>query len=197
MPEKKVKENIENQIPDKPWITSGFKKSIKKKWSLYHKWQKSKLHEDHLKYKTHLNSLTHLKKKAEIKYYHDRAKLYGQDKAKTWRLVNEISNYKRKQKTKIDCLIDKHGNVHTDDESKANCLNNHFGTVGKDMAQKYENIDPSSLKDPLSFIKKHVDNSFVLSQTSTFEISNLIDKLNNKKSTVEGNDLYYLMTAVY
>ena len=59
--------------------------------------------------------------------------------------MNEISNYKRKQKTKIDCLIDKHGNIHTDDESKANCLNNHFGTVGKDMAQKYENIDPSSL----------------------------------------------------
>ena len=33
-------------------------------------------------------------------YYQDKAKLYGQDKSKTWQLVNEISNYKRKEKNK-------------------------------------------------------------------------------------------------
>ena len=99
LPERKVKEN--NNIPDKPWITSGFKCSIQKKWSLFKKWQKTKLPSDHLKYTTHLNLLTHLKKKAEIKYYADKAKLYGSDKSKTWQIVNEITNYKRKQKTSI------------------------------------------------------------------------------------------------
>ena len=51
------------------------------------------------------------------------------------------------------------------------------------MAEKYQNMPPSSLKDPLSYIQKKVNNSFVLSGTSAFEISTLIRKLNNKKSS--------------
>ncbi len=150
-------------ISDKPWITAGFKVSINKKWSLFHKWRKTKLPADWIKYTKHLNLLTHLKKKAEILYYRNKAKLYGQDKSKTWQLVNEISNYKRKEKTNIKCIIDKDGNEHTDPEDKANCLNNHFGSVGKNMAENCKNIPPSRLKDPLSFIQRKVHNSFVLS----------------------------------
>ena len=133
MPLQKQKENP--SCPDKPWITSGFKVSINKKWSLFHKWKKSKMPEDWLKYTKHLNLLTHLKKKAEILYYRNKAKLYGQDKSKTWQLVNEISNYKRKVKTNVKCIIDENGNELTDPVSKADCLNNHFGNVGK-MWQK-------------------------------------------------------------
>ena len=40
--------------------------------------------------------LTHIKVKAMNMYYRDLSHLYGQDKAKTWQLVNEISNRKRK-----------------------------------------------------------------------------------------------------
>ena len=145
--------------------------------------KKTKLTSDWLKYTKHLNLLTHLKKKAEIMYYRNKAKLYGQDKSKTWQLVNEISNYKRKVKTNINCIIDKNGNEHTDPKSKANCLNDHFGNVGKNMAEKCQNIPSSCLKDPLSYIKKKVDNSFVLSRTNSYEISTLIRKLNNKKSS--------------
>ena len=180
MPLQKKKENV--ICPDKPWITSGFKVSINKKWTLFHKWKKTKLISDWLKYTKHLNLLTHLKKKAEIMYYRNKAKLYGQDKSKTWQLVNEISNYKRKVKTNIKCIIDKDGIEHTDPVSKANCLNDHFGSVGKNMAENYQNT-PSSLKDPLSFMQKKIHNSFVLSGTNSFEISTLIRKLNNKKSS--------------
>ena len=42
---------------------------------------------DWIKYTKHLNLLTHLKKKAEILYYKNKAKLYGQDKSKTWQLA--------------------------------------------------------------------------------------------------------------
>ena len=153
-----------------------------KKWTLFHKWKKAKLLPDWLNYTKHLNLLTHLKKKAEIMYYRNKAKLYGQDKSKTWQLVNEISNYKRKVKTNIKCIIDKDGIEHTDPVSKANCLNDHFGSVGKNMAENYQNT-PSSLKDPLSFMQKKIHNSFVLSGTNSFEISTLIRKLNNKKSS--------------
>ena len=69
MPLRKFKENVE--CPDKPWITSGFKISINKKWSLFHRWKRTKTPEDWLKYTKHLNLLTHLKKKAEIMHYHN------------------------------------------------------------------------------------------------------------------------------
>ena len=98
-----------------------------------------------MKYTTHLNLLTNLKKKAEIKYYADKAKLYGSDKSKTWQLVNEITNYKRKQKTSINCIVDKEGNELTDDKEKADCLNEHFGSVGKIMADQCDNLNFSSL----------------------------------------------------
>ena len=87
-------------------------------------------------------------------YYRNKAKLYGQDKSKTWQLVNEISNYKRKVKTNVKCIIDENGNELTDPVSKADCLDNHFGNVGKNMAEKYQSTPSSSLRDPLSYIQK-------------------------------------------
>ena len=60
--------------------------------------RKSKKIEDYQKYKSHLNVLTHIKVKAENMYYRDKSILYGQDKAKTWQLVNEISNRKKKSR---------------------------------------------------------------------------------------------------
>ena len=51
------------------------------------------------------------------------------------------------------------------------------------MAEKFDDIDPNRLKDPLEYMKEEVRNSFVLSPTSTYEMHTLIDKLNNKKSS--------------
>ena len=81
--------------------------------------------------------MTHLKEKAKNKYYRDKSELYGNDKSKTWQLVNEIANYKRKNKTNIKTIIDGKGNKLTDPINIANCLNNHFATVGKEMAQLF------------------------------------------------------------
>ena len=51
------------------------------------------------------------------------------------------------------------------------------------MAEKFDHIDNSRLKDPLDFMKEEVKSSFVLSPTSTYEVHTLIDKVNNKKSS--------------
>ena len=65
--------------------------------------------------------------------------------------MNEIANYKKKTKTNIKNMVDGKGNKLTDPISIANCLNNHFATVGNKMAQKFDDIDSSRLKDPLSY----------------------------------------------
>ena len=65
-----------------------------------------------------------------------------------------------------------------------NCLNNHFESAGQKMADKFDNIDPSQLKDPLSFIKRDENKStMVLFPTNSHELHTLISKLNNKKSS--------------
>ena len=165
-------------------MSSALKVSIEKKFQLYDKYKKSKLEVDNLKYKTHMNKLTHLITKAKIKHYYDRSVIYGADKSKTWGLVNEISSRKRKSGCDIKKLIDSDGNVLESPQEIANCLNSHFGSVGAKMAKKFDELDSNLLKDPLSFIQKEKNyNSMIVFPTDEFEISRLISKLDNKKSS--------------
>ena len=70
--------------------------------------------------------------------------VYGMDNAKICQLVNKISNFKRKSSTSIKIIIDKHGKKLTDPTDIANSLNDHFVSVGKFMAQKFDNLDINS-----------------------------------------------------
>ena len=57
-------------------------------------------------------------------------------------------------------------------------------TVGQKMAEKFDNVDPIHLKDPLSFIKRDENkHTMVLFPTNAHELQKLISKLNNKKSS--------------
>ena len=66
--------------------------------------------DDWLKYRNFENVLTKTKRKAEYLYYKNLSVLYGQNKSKTWRLVNEIAKRKRKSSISIKSLLDKRGN---------------------------------------------------------------------------------------
>ena len=154
MPLKKLS-NKHNKKPDKPWITSGIKKSIRTKMKLFRKANKTKNVDDYQKYKKFLNTLTHTKKKAEYMYYKNKCILYGQDKSKTWQLINEITNRKRKSGSIIKSLKDQKGCILNEPKDIVNCLNNHFSSVGKEMAEKIK-----TPKDPLTYINKEVYNSF-------------------------------------
>ena len=98
--------------------------------------------------------MTHLIFKAKIKYYRERSIIYGADKAKTWKLINEISHRKRNSGCTIKRLVNSDGNVLETSAEIADCLNSHFGSVGSKLAKKYDEMDCNQLKDPISFIKK-------------------------------------------
>ena len=116
--------------------------------------KQSGLLEDYCKYKTYLNKLTSLKRIARNNYWKNETRLYGQNKAKIWQFVNQITHFKRKSPTSIKSLIDKQGKKVTNPTDIANSLNNHFGSIGKIMAKEYDKMDSTKLKDPLSYISK-------------------------------------------
>ena len=118
--------------------------------------------------------------KAKQNYYVALAVRYDNDKSKTWRLINEISNRKRRSNSSVKSLINCKGEKLADPKQIANCLNEHFSVIGENMAQKFENIE--SVNDPLDYINCEVRTSANLSPTSNEEISQLIASLQNKKS---------------
>ena len=181
MPLKKITKK--QQKHDKPWITSGIKASIKRKYQLLDVWKKTNSTVDKQKLNTFHIKLTRIKEKSRLMYYREKSILYGQDKAKTWQLINEISNRKRKKGASIKSIKTKKGNILSDSTSISNCFNDHFATVGKNMSKKFSDLDPSKLKDPLSFISKKMVNSIILSDTNCNEISRLLSQLNSKTSS--------------
>ena len=186
MPLKKLSINHKRN-PDKPWITQGLKKSIRTKFKLYKKARNSGKENHWSAYKKYLNVLTHTKKKAEFLHYKKMSVLYGHDKSKTWKLINEISQRKRKcSHSGIKSLRIKNGIIIKDPSEIANCLNDHFSGVGGLMAQEIESNSPNT-KDPISYIRKNVDRSMFMNFTNSAEISEGINKLQNKKSS--GYDL--------
>ena len=94
--------------------------------------------------------LTKVKTKARQNHYSELAVLYGNNKSKIWRLINDISKRKRASNSNIKALVDKNGRKLTDPTLITKCLNEHFSSVGENMAEKFNKTDIS--KDPTDFI---------------------------------------------
>ena len=167
----------------KPWLTPAIQVSIKKKNKLHKIAKKKGASQASIKeYKTYRNLLTRTKVKAYDNYYRDKIAQYGQDKAKTWRVVNEITKRKRNNKSSIKSIANIKGKKLDNPLDIANSFNSHFSTVGKTMAEKYEKIDFSNLKDPLDYVTRKESICRNLSLTNLSEILKLISNLDPKKS---------------
>ena len=105
---------------------------------------------------------------------------YGHDKSKTWNHINEIMKRKRKSRASIKNIRSKTGKLLCSKPEIANCLNEHFSSVGKSMANKFNNLEP--LKDPLDYISKRVEQSIQLSDTHKSEILDIILSQDAKKA---------------
>ena len=144
----------------KPWLTKGLKVSIK---------TKNKLHKSHLKnndqksthkYKLYCTLLNRLKYRSKNNYYADLALRYGNDKAKIWNLINEITHRKRTSRKNINSLTNKDGGKIYKPDLIANSLNDHFSSIGQKMASKIEKT--INRKNPLDYISTEIENPVVL-----------------------------------
>ena len=107
---------------DRPWITAGLKASITKKYELLRTSKQTGSCVDYDRYKVHRNKLTDLISISRDNYYLEKSTLYGQDKARTWQLVKEIMNLKKKSSKTIKVLVDKSGKKLTNPSQIANSL---------------------------------------------------------------------------
>ena len=124
--------------------------------------------------------LKKLKRQAELLYDRERIAKYGNDKSKTWQHINEIMKRKKKSRTVIKSIRDKNGIKITEPKKIADCLNEHFSTVGKTMAEKLN--DQEGLRDPLDYIKKRIEESIEMPDSTTSEILKLIIDIDAKKA---------------
>ena len=176
---------MKKYIFDKPWITEGFKLSRIEKFRLLDIAKESNDSGDYNKYKKYLNHYnTFLKNKARENYYADRAAALSQDKYKTWhwQLINELSMRKNKKKTSIKSLKNKNGETLSAPNEIADCLNEHFGSVGKEMAEKFENCENDVVNDPLEYVCVEQTESMYLYETDEYEIMRLISSLQAGKA---------------
>jgi len=167
----------ETRFHNKPWITTAIKKSIAQKDKMHISAKKTgdqKKWEDYKKYR---NILTRTKAKAYESYYYQKVQEYGQDKAKTWRLINEIARRKKNKRSSVDCIVDKNGEKHRNKKNIANCFNGHFSTVGKCMDEEINQLDLPNLKNPLEYISDKLCSWTNMRDTDPSEISTLISEL--------------------
>ena len=118
-------------------ITSEIISFIRKKDHLHKKAKATNIPAHIEEHRIYRNLLAKLKQNAHEEYYRNKIAENGEDKAKTWRLINEIVNRNKKKKDPIKCLVDENGIEAESDEEKSNCLNDHFSTIAKNMASDF------------------------------------------------------------
>ena len=169
----------ERRFIKKPWITRALQESIARKNILF-RMSKSNPNIYTDIYTNYRNVLNKLKTKAKDDYYREKIALYGQNKSKTWQIINEIAKRKRKNASPISHLRNKQGQCVGDAKGISDLLNKHFGTIGEIMASEFD--DSSIAKDPLEFIPLEAKTSIYLMYTNVLEILKLISNLDNKKA---------------
>ena len=161
----------------KPWITTGFRKSIYIKNNLYEKFLKSNSIYTRAKFKLYRNKLNHLLKISKRKYYNNVFENTNNSK-KIWKGVKQIVHFKPQISTKQiklrldDCEI-------TGSVEVANAFNSYFSSIGNDLARTI----PSVGKNPKDYLHNCIQCSFFIVPTTSSEIEDEISKLKSGKST--------------
>ena len=168
----------EKSFLNKPWINSEIKAFIRKKDYLHKKARTTKNPSHIEEHRIFRNLLSKLKQDAHDEYYRKKIAESGEDKAKTWRLINEIVNRNKGKKEPIKHLVDEEGVKTESDEDNSNCLNRHFSTIAKNMASEFSNNS-----DAIEYLK-HVSTqaSVFLSSTDSAELLDILKNLDPKKS---------------
>ena len=118
--EKKVK----YRERDKPWITTGIKKSIRIKDKLYKKFIKHRSKKNENKYKEFNNKLTNIKRVSERIYYSDNLNKHKNNVKETWKVLNEAIKRKRINSEIPEYFMDSEGNIIKDQHCISNGFNN-------------------------------------------------------------------------
>ena len=171
------KRNFRNE----PWLTNGLLISSHKQQVLYQSsLRKNSPYSSTIKYRNYRNLLTKLKCKCKLNYYKDKCNEFRRNAKKLWQVINTCIG-KESDKTNIINFI-KVGNIEVyDSKLIADEMGHFFSTIGSKYAKKIP-ASHTKIDDYLKVITKN-DKSIFLNPTNCVEVTMLISKLPNKKSS--------------
>ena len=181
-PYKKISKK-EYKLKMKPWISREILAKINERDKLLHKSCKEKDSERkknlHNQYKIIRNSITKLKRESKITYYKKYFEQYKSKSSCIWKGIRSIVKISHRSRKEIQ-LIDDKGNLTSDPYKIAHLFNNFFVNIGTNIDGKI----PKSKTNYTEYLKdlKFADSLFTLSPTSSTEILDLINSLDNHKS---------------
>ena len=171
------KRNFRNE----PRLTKGLLISSHKQQVLYQaSLRKNSPNSSTIKYRNYRNLLTKLKRKCKLNYYKDKCKEFRRNAKKLWHVINTCIG-KESDKTNIINYI-KVGNIDVyDSKLIADEMGHFFSRIGSNYAKKIP-ASHTKIDDYLKVITKN-DKSIFLNPTNCVEVTMLISKLPNKKSS--------------
>ena len=175
---------------NKPWLTKGILKSVKRKQKMYrtHFLSKDlqKIRED----KHYAAILSHLKNKSKTEYYNMQFAKYKDNLKQTWKLIGTLVKRKTKGQT-FPTRITHNNRTFTQEKDIAELFNNFFVNIGPTLAKEIK----TDHTDPLQYIESTPSNSFYLAPVTQTQVFTLFAGLKeNKASLIVPNKLIKLAT---
>ena len=176
---------------DKPWITTGLKKSIKEKQRLFRIYKFDHSVENEQKYRKYNNEFSTIIGQSEINYFKDIFDNKKNSIKLLWLNLGHIlsPNKRHNKSNSIDrLLVD--GKEVKDDSEMADSLNEYFASVGQNLS----NSVPESSGSYKDYLKNPVSTSVFLKPIDIIEVGMQISKMKNKKS---GLDIFSINLVKY
>ena len=162
----------------KSWITSGIRKSIKRKNKLYNKYLSTKNEYYKSKYKCYRNKLNHLQRISKKIYYENYFTANNKNIKNTWTGIKQLITLKPRGH-RLPTKIIKDGQEIKDTKNISLAFNEYFSNIGKNIADSV----PCTNTRTQAFMGSSVPNSFFMSPVLKSEIECEIGKLKSSKAT--------------
>ena len=160
-----------------PWITKGLLTSVKKKNKLYKKYLANPTPVRDSQYKRYKNKLNHLIRISKKTYYDKKFELAKSDLKTTWKLINEVTNLKRKKPSLPSSF--RSNNMTINEPSKiANDFCKYFSEIGPSLARKI----PPTNRSFHEFLGPTISETIFLKPTTVNELREICMSFKNGKA---------------
>jgi hypothetical protein len=176
---------VNTKHKSKPWMSSSLINCCRKKNLLYKRFLQTRTDEASKRYKKYKNKLTTTLRSCEKQYYSDILAESKNDAKKTWKIINEIIN-KKKKASKLPTEFICNNKPITGNLNIAKGFNEFFVNVGPNLAGQIRKPDEGI--NFSQYMNKTAENSIFLDPVTDDEILNTV-KICQNKSSKDVNDI--------
>ena len=159
----------QTRLRNKPWITKGLLKSVKRKQKVRKTYYINGSTDERKFYKSYCNTLTRIKTVAKQLFYKTQFDVHKHDPKKTWDTAHTLLPAKPKSQTQTSISVNSMSL--SDPILIAEAFNEHFARVGKTLINKF-NVDHDNAY--LFYLKHSCPSSLYLYPTIPAENSDLL-----------------------